>query len=283
MSDRAADERSGEELDDPASGADLAQEADPDAAPELDGQLAYDCAGWAGETRGLLKSLLVTNEIPHVWQGTTLTVRESDEARVDELIDEVSGTARPALDPSEPKVVYEVGAWPASLQSLLAESLTHADLPYEWDEHGDLVVLEADEEAVSLVMEDLPDPDESTIASDDGVAVHELLDAVFMSTDRLARNGADAAGTVALADAAEVIERLALPFGFEPGEWRAFVARVTELRDALTGGPMIGGAVADDDVASAGDGGDGAEAERLDDDQIAELARSIHRQVRQYV
>ncbi len=224
-------------------------DGDLDAGPE-DGQLAYDCAAWAGETRGLLRSLLVTQGIPHAWQGTTLTVRESDEAAVDALIDEVAGTARPALDPDAAKVVYEVGSWPAALQSELVAGLAEADVPYEWDEHGDLVVLEADEELVNGVLEDLPDPDESGISSDDGIAVHELLDRVFMASDRLARNGADASGTVALVDAAEVVEQLALPFGFEPGQWRSFVATVQELRDALDGGPEDAEPPSDEDVAA---------------------------------
>ena len=54
-----------------------------------DGQLAYDCAAWAGESRGLLTSLLTTAGIAHAWQGTMLTVREEDEEAVDELIDDV--------------------------------------------------------------------------------------------------------------------------------------------------------------------------------------------------
>ena len=256
-SDPALDEDLGDDPSAPIDG-------DPIDGDPGDGQLSYDCAAWAGETRGLLRSLLVTQGIPHAWQGTTLTVRESDEEAVDALIDEVAGSARPALDPDAPKLVYEVGSWPASLQSELAAGLAESDVPYEWDERGDLVVLEADEDLVEQVLADLPDPEESGISSDDGVAVHEVLDRVFMSADRLARNGADAAGTVGLVEAAEVVVQLALPFGFEPGQWRTLVGAVEALRDALEGGEA--------------DPGDPSS-----DDEVAELARRVRDLVRNYV
>jgi hypothetical protein len=215
---------------------------DPSADPGPDGDavtgtdhLAYDCASWAGETRSLLRSLLVSNGIRHAWQGTTLHVREEDEAEVDALVDEVAGSALPALDPDAPKVIYEVAEWPVSLLTQLAEALTQSDVAYEWDERGDLVVLEADEERVGVLLDDLPEADESEIASDDGVAVHELLDAVFLSSGRLARNGSDASGTVALVEAAAVIEQVAVPFGFEPAQWRHLVGLVQQLRDSLEG------------------------------------------------
>ncbi|MSX75688.1 MAG: hypothetical protein F2744_08470, partial [Actinobacteria bacterium] len=54
-----------------------------------DGQMAYECSSWAGESRGLLGSLLVSAGINHAWQGTTVTVHEADEERVDALIDDV--------------------------------------------------------------------------------------------------------------------------------------------------------------------------------------------------
>ena len=239
-----------------------------------EGHLAYDCAAWAGETRAVLRSLLVSKDIPHAWQGTTLTVRDEDEELVDELIDEVAGAARPALDPNAPRVVYEVGEWPVGLQSRLAEDLALADVAYEWDERGDLVVAETDEEQVEVVLAALPDPDDSEISSDDGVAVHELLDSVFMSSDRLARNGADASGTVGLVDAAGVLEQLALPFGFEPGQWRTLVGAVLQLRSAIEGGPSDGDGDADPDDGAAGP---------ATDEQIAQLATRVRDLVRQYV
>jgi hypothetical protein len=251
-----------------------------------DGQLAYDCTAWAGESRGLLTSLLTTAGVPHAWQGTMLTVRDEDEAAVDELIDDVLAGARPALDPSAPRLVYEVGQWPVSLQTELADALTAADIAYEWDEHGDVVVLEDDEDAVAAVLEELPDPDEGAISADDGVAVHELFDSLFMAADKLAKHPADPAATVALVDDAAVITEVALPFGFEPSQWRRLVGEVVGLRLAIEGDPGSGDDGADAEVPAADDesGGDVATpAGPASDERIAELARALRDHLRQYV
>lgn len=198
-----------------------------------DGQLAYECASWAAESRGLLESLLNSRDIPHAWQGTTVTVREEDEDAVDDLIDDVLASARPALDPKAPKLVYEVGVWPVALQTELVDQLTAADVPYEWDEQGDLVVRESDEAEVEAVLELLPDPDAGGLSSDDGVAVHEVLDELFMSSDRLAKHATDASATVAVVEVTARLEQMALPFGFEPAQWRRLVTTAQHVRDAI--------------------------------------------------
>ena len=227
-----------------------------------DGQIAYDCAAWSGESRGLFESLLSSHDIPHAWQGTTVTVREDDEEQVDDLVDDVLASARPALDPRAPKLVYEVSVWPVALQTELLEQLTAADVPYEWDEQGDLVVRESDEDEVEAVLALLPDPDDSAMSSDDGVAVHEVLDRVFMAADRLRGHPTDASATVHVVDATGQLEQLALPFGFEPAQWRRLVTAACELRDAI---------VPPDD------------AEPVGDDGISELAVVLRDQVRQYI
>lgn len=231
-----------------------------------DGQLAYECNAWAAESRDLLDSLLTTKDIPHAWQGTTVTVRDEDEDAVDDLIDEVLASARPALDPDAPKVVYAVATWPVAVQTELVDALTVDDIGYEWDENGDLVVLESDEEAVSAVLDELPDPDEGAVSSDDGVALHELFDTVFMSSDKLAKHPTDSGATVQLVEASDLIGQVALPFGFEPAQWRALVGGVTALRNAIQ--------PADDAEA---------EAEPAGDDRIAELAADARDLIRQYI
>lgn len=227
-----------------------------------DGQLAYECAAWAGESRGLLESLLTSQSIPHAWQGTTLTVREEDEDRVDDLIDDVLASARPALDPRAPKLVYEVSVWPVALQTELVDQLTAADVPYEWDEQGDLVVRESDEAEVEAVLELLPDPDDEGLSSDDGVVVHVVLDNLFMSSDRLSKHPTDASATVTAVDTAAQLEQMALPFGFEPAQWRRLVEAAQQVREAIE--PP-------------------AEDETATDAEIAERAAVARDLVRQYI
>lgn len=210
---------------------------DTEDAPEPDDatgtEVLHDCAAWAVETRGMLANLVSSAGIAHAWQGATLSVRPEDEDAVDDLVDEVLVASRPALDPSAEKAVYEVGQWPVGLLTELADALTAADVAYEWDQEGDLVVLVEDEEVVARVLDELPDPEEDEVASDDGVAVHEVLDDVFMAADRLARRQEDPAATVRIVDGADVLGAMAPPFGFEPPQWRALVDGVLGLRDAV--------------------------------------------------
>lgn len=245
------------------------QEVVETRSPGVDGgtdDLLYDCTTWAGESRGLLTSLLSSHGIAHVWQGTVLSVLPGDEAVVDGLIDDVMASARPALEPDAAKVVYEVGSWPAALQSMLADSLTVADLPYEWDERGDLVVYAEHEEEVEVLLDDLPDPDApefaGEVSANDGIAVHELLDRLFMAASKLASKD-DSASILAVDDVAATLERMGPPFGFEPPQWKALVGMSSRLRDALAAGPG-------DEVA-------------LTDPEIRTLSGDLKALLRQYV
>ncbi|MDQ2678813.1 MAG: hypothetical protein M3Y51_08730 [Actinomycetota bacterium] len=241
-----------------------------------DGQLAYECNAWSAESRDLLDSLLTTKSIPHVWQGTTVTVRDEDESAVDDLIDEVLASAGPSLDPSAAKAVYAVGAWPVALQTQLVDALAVDDIAYEWDENGDLVVLESDEDAVSAVIDELPDVDDEGVSSDDGVALHELFDTVFMASGRLAKRPNDASATVDVVDSADLLAQVALPFGFEPAQWRTLVAAVAALREAIspTDATSADASQVDADHADSGPAGD---------DEIAELAAVARDTIRQYI
>ena len=54
---------------------------------------SHDCTTWAGESRGLLASLLDSPRDPHAWQGTVLSVHPEDGDDVDDLIDDVMASA----------------------------------------------------------------------------------------------------------------------------------------------------------------------------------------------
>ena len=196
--------------------------------------LSYECSEWSGESRSLLDSMLTTNGIRHSWQGTTLGVAQASEALVDALIDEVLATATPSLDDGRARVVYEVGTWSAALQTSLADSLIVADIPYEWDERGDLVVYEDDEDRVEEILDSMPDPEDEELSSADGVAVQDLLSKLWTAAGHLAKRPSDADAVVDAAETSAALERLALPFGFEPAAWRKLVGLGVTLREQLT-------------------------------------------------
>ena len=86
-------------------------------ATEFDDHVDYEIAEWSGQSRALLDSMLETEGIDHIWQGTTLSVRVADEAATDSLIEIATQTASQGLDPERARVVSEVGTWSAAMQT----------------------------------------------------------------------------------------------------------------------------------------------------------------------
>ena len=79
------------------------EKIESDAAAEIE----YELHEWAGETRLVLDQLLILNEVPHVWQGATLVVREEDEKATDQLIEEAESTSMPTLEVDAETIEYE--------------------------------------------------------------------------------------------------------------------------------------------------------------------------------
>jgi len=227
-----------------------------------DDHLTYDCSDWAGESRALLDAMLSSADIRHTWLGTVLEVPTDEEERVDAVIDEVMTAAQASLDPERDKVVYEVATWSSALQQGLAQSLVVAEIAYEWDERGDLVVYADDEERVEEIFDGLPDPDDPDLVGDDGIEVQDQLSRLFVAAGHLAKRPTDSDSVVAAAEVADRIEQISVPFGFEPAVWRNLVTKSTFLRDAL---------IEEDSDA------------QLDDDELKERAADLRDFLRQYV
>lgn len=223
--------------------------------------ITYDVSEWAGASRTMLDALLAGDDIPHFWQGTELNVKNEYEVRVDELIDEVLASATPALDGGRDKVVYEVATWSAALQSGLAESLGVADIAYEWSESGDLLVYAEDEERVDTILEAMPDPDDEELSDADGLAIQDVLSKMFLATGTLRRSPTDSDAVIDAVDAANRLEHLSVPFGFDPPVWRGIVDEAIALRELL----------------------DGDSEESVPDEAVKEQAAGIRSQLRHYV
>ena len=223
----------------------------PSPTADADGLLSYEVSDWSGESRGLLDSMLTSAEIRHFWQGTTLSVAEESEAETDAIIEEVLATATVALADDRDKAVYEVGEWSTAMQTSLAESLQVAQVSYEWDERGDLVVYADDEDAVDVILEAMPDPDDSDLAPGAEVDVQAVLTAAWRASALLVKDPVHSEAVVAMAEAADTLEHVKLPFGFEAPVWRNIVELACGLRDGLTGVVADEGAWTDDEVTDA--------------------------------
>jgi hypothetical protein len=213
-----------------------------DARGEAHGaeQFGYDLAEWPGEARVLLDRLLETNHVARVWEAATLVVGAQDEESVDALIDQVEASEAPPLDPDVPSIVYDMEGLGEDERSGVADALTELGIPHGWDDTDDLVVYERDEEQVERILDEIEYPDaleaDGPGDDDDGLAAQEVLSALFVATDRLRRNARDHQGVLALVDAADTVETLALPYGFASDTWKGLVERSVALRQVIEAG-----------------------------------------------
>jgi hypothetical protein len=134
------------------------------------GQVTYELHEWAVESRVMLESLLTGQDVPHAWEGTNLLVPAALESRVDALVDQVDVTTEPNLDPDAAKVAYELAEWDDEQQTVLIQALDAKGVPYDFDVDGSLVVLEADDEVVEAVFDELTG-DEAEADDGDGYVV----------------------------------------------------------------------------------------------------------------
>ena len=239
------------------SGGDTGDGGADDGAGEW---LAYEFHEWSLESRVMLQQLLTVDQVVHSWQGTTLMVHESLEATVDGLVEEVEETeeakeaiARP-IGSDEPLTAFELADWPEALRDELMERLVQARVPYVLDTEGDtgpdtpdadagddagaaddveaaddaeagpvcdLLVREADEERVEVVIDDLlAREEEADFEEMDGLEVNSLLSDLFMACDRLRRDPRDFDGLRGVMAHARRLASVRTPFGFAAPSWR---------------------------------------------------------------
>ena len=261
--DEVGDEVVGDLIDAGDAGdADVGDDADDDAGEWL----AYEFHEWSLESRVMLQQLLTVDQVVHSWQGTTLMVHESLEATVDSLVDEVEETekakeaiARP-IGPEDPLTAFELSEWPEALRAELMERLVQARVPHILDTEGDtdhdaaegdpdaadpaaepgevcdLLVREADEERVELVIDDLlAREEEADFEEMDGLAVNGLLSDLFVACDRLRRDPRDVDGARGVVANARRVAAVRTPFGFSAPNWRSLREAAGDLLAMVEG------------------------------------------------
>ena len=228
-----------------------------DGSGEAGEWLAYELHEWSLESRVMLQQLLTVDKVVHSWQGTTLMVHESLEETVDGLVDEVEeterakeATSRP-IGPEDSLTAFELAEWPEALRTELLELLVQARVPHVLDTEGeavegdadqdavpgevcDLLVREADEERVELLIDDLlAREEEAQFEELEGLEVNDLLSRLFVACDRLRRDPGDADGVRDVMTNARRIARVRTPFGFSATSWRTLRNSVGELLDLV--------------------------------------------------
>ena len=196
-----------------------------------DARLLFDCSAWSRDDRAALDAALGGSSIDRVWQGPELVVGLLDEHLVEEAFDDLGvGQAHLAADTDQ--IVYEVGEWPRVLRDSLAESLLVAGIAAGWDDLADLHIAVGDEAAVDAILEAMPDPDE-VFEEAEGTEVQDLLTQLYAAVDRLKDNPKIPGARLDVVEAADRMDRLAVPFGFDATQWRDLVERAGDLRDEI--------------------------------------------------
>jgi hypothetical protein len=213
---------------------------------EDDEQVEYDFDELEPLGRLAIDEVFWSNGIPHAWAETSLVVRAEDEAEADRLIDAADRDA--FLESDAEQVSYDLADWDDDRRARLTELLTQTSIEHAWDEHGELVILEEDEDRVDAIVDALEFPDENETGdedaeiaaeqalADEGLDPQDVLSELFVSADRLMHDPLDHEGVLSLVDAARLAETLPLPYGFAPVVWNDLVAQARDLRSSLEGG-----------------------------------------------
>lgn len=217
----------------------------PQPAEEVGGpddeQLAYEFHEWSYDVRNGLEAELRAQGLEHAWLGPTLIVCEADEEAVDQAVEGALRVRLPELDKTKPAVVYELGDYDDAHRADVLSELLSEGIAHEIDYAGNLEVAEADEDAVDALFDRLA----SAVAQRQfgpglpGVEPYQVLEALFLSADRLRRNTSDTKAVEDFALAHDQVVQLSLPWGYDAEFWRAMLDAADGLREALVAGPDV--------------------------------------------
>jgi hypothetical protein len=229
-------------------------------------QVAYEFEELEPMQRLAIDELFAENGIAHVWDGTSLVVREDDEDDADRLIDEADEKA--FLDSGAEQLSYDLADWDDDRRAELTQALESAGIEHAWDEHGELVVLDSDEARVDAIVDAIEYPDQIEVDDEaeleaenalaaEGLDPQDVLSELFVASDRLMHDPLDHEGVLSLVDAARMAETLPLPYGFAPAVWNDLLVQIKRLQSSLEG--------------------------EVDDDSVIEQATALRSSLRNFV
>ena len=200
-----------------------------DVGDDAGEQIAYEYDDLDADARFIIDRVLADAGIVHAWEGTSLVVAPYDSGgrpaarrrRRPRRGHRRRHRRRPAGEEGVEQVVYDLEDWDADRRAELDGRLEAEGIAHAFDETGDLVVLEADEDRVDGIIDaiDYPDQLEAEAGDAGGLDAVEALGNLFVATDRLVHDPSDTDGTLAAVDSARVIADMPTPFGFGPPMW----------------------------------------------------------------
>ena len=207
-------------------------------------QIGYELDGWGNQLKVTLEGMLDRADIGRVWEAGALVISVADEEAVDELIATLEGGEVAELDDDVERVALEIEGLNADGHDDLDARLLASAVPHAWDAEGALIVAEADEERVLVIIEESLEHQDDD--SGDGLAAQAALSALYVAVDRLVKSSTDPKLASAFGSAARALIGLSVPYGFAASDWSDLSAEALALAELVA--PAIPGADADADA-----------------------------------
>jgi hypothetical protein len=222
-----------------AAGAPPAYDFDFDPNDPDQVKVHYNLTGWSFEQRAELAETLAERGVPHTWDGDELVVPEQIEDDVDALFDELEREIGPfpvpLLDDTEEGVTeFELEDWPASDIDMLQQSLIEGEIPHRWSGRT-LLVASAAENAVDDLLDAIESGDAASL-DESAEAPDGALNDLYVSADRLARDGADGGARKTLSELVPQLSPAAPPFGLAGRPWGVIIGHATALTATFESG-----------------------------------------------
>lgn len=129
-------------------------------------------------------------------------------------------------------LLYELEGWDDARRAQLADRLTRAGIPFEWD-GGDLVVGSDDEELVDIIIDQVEFPDALVVDEGDTGDPEDVLGDLFLAADRLKHSINDSWAVDRLHGLVAAIRAERPPYGFDEDVWERVVSDARSLDSVL--------------------------------------------------
>ncbi len=208
-----------------------------------DSLTAFELAEWPEALRAELVELLVQARVPHVLdtegEAAEGEATEGDTAEREAAEGEAAEGEAAEGEAAEGEAAEGEAAEGEAAEGDTAErEAAERDIDHDAGlaEVCDLLVREADEERVELLIDDLlAREEEAQFEELDGLEVNDLLSALFVACDRLRRDPGDLDGVRGVVTNGRRIAGVRTPFGFSAPNWRNLRNAVGELLDLVEG------------------------------------------------
>jgi hypothetical protein len=229
------------------------------------GEITVDLTEVNGEARRLLSFRLTELDVTHRIEGDGLIARVEDLPAIQAMIaavlepqetvvtylepepdaaGDVAETSSEAAVPSggdnDNDIVFDLSSLSSEQRRHLSMRLTGAGIEHLWEVATDLVVSEADAPLIDGYIQEVQNPDGfgdeelAAFEGDDDVddeEVYAAMSNLYVAADRLMQRPDDQPTIASFFDAADDVDGLPAPFGFDPRVW----AQVLSLASTIAG------------------------------------------------